>query len=297
MGNQDNTRTRDQDIRRQPPATGAGRRQEREEAGQAGPGRSGRSPAFRQRQDEPPLDAARPRDRPLAGRSFFAGRGRVPSAIVSRGAPAHNAGFVFRGRRFMADTFDAVVIGGGPGGYNAAIRLGQLGLKTACVDKRGTFGGTCLNIGCIPSKALLHTSELVRRGEEPSAQAGHQGRARTRSRPHDGAQDQGGRRTHQGRRIPPAQGQVRGHRRRARIAAPGKVEVTGKGGAVRTLKPSISSSRPLRGRLASRRDHRRDAHRVVHRRAVADGGAQAAARGRRRLYRPGAGLGVAPARG
>jgi dihydrolipoamide dehydrogenase len=60
----------------------------------------------------------------------------------------------------MADTFDAIVIGGGPGGYNAAIRLGQLGFKTACIDKRGTFGGVCLNVGCIPSKALLHTSEL-----------------------------------------------------------------------------------------------------------------------------------------
>jgi dihydrolipoamide dehydrogenase len=60
----------------------------------------------------------------------------------------------------MAETFDAVVIGGGPGGYNCAIRLGQLGLKTACIDKRGVFGGTCLTIGCIPSKALLHASEL-----------------------------------------------------------------------------------------------------------------------------------------
>ena len=60
----------------------------------------------------------------------------------------------------MADSFDVVVIGGGPGGYNCAIRLGQLGLKAACIDKRGTFGGTCLNIGCIPSKALLHASEL-----------------------------------------------------------------------------------------------------------------------------------------
>jgi len=59
----------------------------------------------------------------------------------------------------MADQFDTVVIGGGPGGYNAAIRLGQLGVNTACVDARGTFGGTCLNIGCIPSKALLHASE------------------------------------------------------------------------------------------------------------------------------------------
>src|SRR6201984_3667102 len=60
----------------------------------------------------------------------------------------------------MADSFDAIVIGGGPGGYNAAIRLGQLGLTAACVDKDDTFGGTCLNIGCIPSKALLHASEL-----------------------------------------------------------------------------------------------------------------------------------------
>src|ERR1043165_6472510 len=60
----------------------------------------------------------------------------------------------------MADTFDVVVIGGGPGGYNCAIRLGQLGQKVACVDKRGAFGGTCLNVGCIPSKALLHASDL-----------------------------------------------------------------------------------------------------------------------------------------
>jgi len=59
----------------------------------------------------------------------------------------------------MAEQFDAVVIGGGPGGYNAAIRLGQLGLMAACIDKRGRFGGTCLNIGCIPSKALLFASE------------------------------------------------------------------------------------------------------------------------------------------
>jgi dihydrolipoamide dehydrogenase len=60
----------------------------------------------------------------------------------------------------MSDSFDVVVIGGGPGGYNAAIRAGQLGLSSACVDSRGTFGGTCLNIGCIPSKALLYASEM-----------------------------------------------------------------------------------------------------------------------------------------
>ncbi|HEX6866195.1 MAG TPA: dihydrolipoyl dehydrogenase [Caulobacteraceae bacterium] len=56
--------------------------------------------------------------------------------------------------------YDVVIIGGGPGGYNAAIRAGQLGLKVACVEKRGVLGGTCLNVGCMPSKALLHASEL-----------------------------------------------------------------------------------------------------------------------------------------
>jgi dihydrolipoamide dehydrogenase len=56
--------------------------------------------------------------------------------------------------------FDLVVIGGGPGGYIAAIRAAQLGMKVACVEKRATLGGTCLNVGCIPSKALLHSSHL-----------------------------------------------------------------------------------------------------------------------------------------
>ncbi|MEL7482415.1 MAG: FAD-dependent oxidoreductase, partial [Pseudomonadota bacterium] len=60
----------------------------------------------------------------------------------------------------MADTYDVIIIGGGPGGYNCAIRAGQLGLKTACIEMRETLGGTCLNVGCIPSKALLHASEF-----------------------------------------------------------------------------------------------------------------------------------------
>jgi dihydrolipoamide dehydrogenase len=60
----------------------------------------------------------------------------------------------------MSEDYDVVVIGSGPGGYVAAIRAAQLGLKTACVEKRETLGGTCLNVGCIPSKALLHSSEL-----------------------------------------------------------------------------------------------------------------------------------------
>lgn len=60
----------------------------------------------------------------------------------------------------MAETFDVVVIGSGPGGYVAAIRAAQLGLKTACVEKNPALGGTCLNVGCIPSKALLHSTEV-----------------------------------------------------------------------------------------------------------------------------------------
>ena len=60
----------------------------------------------------------------------------------------------------MAD-YDLIVIGGGPGGYVCAIRAAQLGLKTACVEGRGALGGTCLNVGCIPSKALLHATELL----------------------------------------------------------------------------------------------------------------------------------------
>ena len=59
----------------------------------------------------------------------------------------------------MADAFDVIVIGSGPGGYVCAIRAAQLGLKVACVEKRATLGGTCLNVGCIPSKALLQSSE------------------------------------------------------------------------------------------------------------------------------------------
>ena len=61
----------------------------------------------------------------------------------------------------MAETdYDLIVIGSGPGGYVAAIRAAQLGLKTACVESRETLGGTCLNVGCIPSKAMLHASEM-----------------------------------------------------------------------------------------------------------------------------------------
>jgi len=73
----------------------------------------------------------------------------------------------------MADSsFDVVVIGAGPGGYVAAIRAAQLGLKTACIDRRGPPGGTCLNVGCIPSKALLQSSHLYEEADKHFADHG-----------------------------------------------------------------------------------------------------------------------------
>ena len=59
----------------------------------------------------------------------------------------------------MSQSFDVVVIGAGPGGYVAAIRCAQLGLRTACIERESALGGTCLRVGCIPSKALLESSE------------------------------------------------------------------------------------------------------------------------------------------
>ena len=72
----------------------------------------------------------------------------------------------------MENNFDLIVIGGGPGGYVCAIRAAQLGLKTACVESRGTLGGTCLNVGCIPSKSLLNSSELFSKAKNQFSNIG-----------------------------------------------------------------------------------------------------------------------------
>ena len=132
--------------------------------------------------------------------------------------------------------YDLIVIGTGPGGYVCAIRAAQLGLKTAVVEKRATFGGTCLNIGCIPSKALLHASELF---EEAGHTFGKMGigvsEPKLDLRAMMAFKDQG------------VEGNVRGvdflfkknkidtFFGSGRIVGPGKVEVKGEGGKAQTL--------------------------------------------------------------
>ncbi|MFK7877957.1 MAG: dihydrolipoyl dehydrogenase [Paracoccaceae bacterium] len=74
-------------------------------------------------------------------------------------------------------SYDVIVIGSGPGGYVCAIRCAQLGLKTACVEGRDTLGGTCLNVGCIPSKALLHASHMLHEAEHNFAAMGLKGKS------------------------------------------------------------------------------------------------------------------------
>ncbi|MGH1452193.1 MAG: dihydrolipoyl dehydrogenase [Paracoccaceae bacterium] len=74
-------------------------------------------------------------------------------------------------------SYDVIVIGAGPGGYVAAIRCAQLGLKTACVEGRETLGGTCLNVGCIPSKAMLHASHMLHEAEHNFAKMGLKGKS------------------------------------------------------------------------------------------------------------------------
>ena len=132
--------------------------------------------------------------------------------------------------------YDLIVIGTGPGGYVCAIRAAQLGLKTAVVEKRATFGGTCLNIGCIPSKALLHASELF---EEAGHSFGKMGIGVPAPKLDLAAmmafKDQGVDGNVKGVEFLLKKNKVDAFFGTGRIAAPGKVEVTGADGAKQTL--------------------------------------------------------------
>ena len=135
----------------------------------------------------------------------------------------------------MADQFDAVIIGGGPGGYNAAIRLGQLGLKTACIDKRGRFGGTCLNVGCIPSTALLHASERFDEARHDFAKLGIKAEVSLDLAAMMAQKDKVVGELTKGVEFLLKKNKAEAVVGEARIASPGKVEVKAANGTLRTL--------------------------------------------------------------
>jgi dihydrolipoamide dehydrogenase len=133
-------------------------------------------------------------------------------------------------------TYDLIVIGTGPGGYVCAIRAAQLGLKTAVVEKRATFGGTCLNIGCIPSKALLHASELFEEAGHKFAKMGiNVGAPKLDLAAMMKFKDEGVDGNVKGVDFLLKKNKVDAYRGTGRIAAPGKVEVKGADGKTQTL--------------------------------------------------------------
>lgn len=132
--------------------------------------------------------------------------------------------------------YDLIVIGTGPGGYVCAIRAAQLGLKTAVIEKRATFGGTCLNVGCIPSKALLHASELFEQAGHSFSKMGIGVSApKLDLKAMMAFKDQGVDGNVKGVDFLLKKNKVDAFLGLARIAAPGKVEVTGADGKTLTL--------------------------------------------------------------
>jgi dihydrolipoamide dehydrogenase len=131
---------------------------------------------------------------------------------------------------------DLIVIGTGPGGYVCAIRAAQLGLKTAVVEKSPTFGGTCLNVGCIPSKAMLHASELYEDAGHSFAQMGIKvGKPSVDLAALLKYKDQNVEANVKGVEFLFKKNKIDAFRGAARIVAPGKVEVKAADGAVQTL--------------------------------------------------------------
>jgi len=132
-------------------------------------------------------------------------------------------------------TYDLIVIGTGPGGYVCAIRAAQLGLKVAVVEKRATHGGTCLNVGCIPSKALLHASELFEEAGHGFAAMGIGVTPTLDLAKMQAFKDEGVKGNVQGVEFLLKKNKIDAHRGTGRIVAAGKVEVTPEGGAPSVL--------------------------------------------------------------
>ena len=133
-------------------------------------------------------------------------------------------------------TYDLIVIGTGPGGYVCAIRAAQLGLKVAVVEKRATHGGTCLNVGCIPSKALLYASEMFEEAGHGFAAMGIGVSPTLDLAKMQAFKDEGVKGNTQGVEFLLKKNKIDAHRGTGRIIGAGKVEVTPEGGAATVLK-------------------------------------------------------------
>src|SRR5215470_2426542 len=153
----------------------------------------------------------------------------------------------------MADRYDVVIIGAGPGGYVAAIRAAQLGFKTACVESRNSLGGTCLNIGCIPSKALLQSSEKFAEARQALAEHGVKvGEVGLDLAAMMGRKDKVVTTLTRGVEFLFRKNKVDWVKGKARIAAPGRIAVTSADGATEIGTTSViiatgSESTPLPG--------------------------------------------------
>ncbi len=130
----------------------------------------------------------------------------------------------------MAQSYDLVVIGTGPGGYVCAIRAAQLGLNVAVVEKRKAHGGTCLNVGCIPSKALLHASELFEEANNGFAEMGIKANAKLDLSKMMGFKDEAVTGNTQGIEYLFKKNKITAYHGAGRIAGPGKVTVKGENG-------------------------------------------------------------------
>lgn len=133
-----------------------------------------------------------------------------------------------------ASSYDVVIIGGGPGGYNAAIRAGQLGLKAAVIEMRATLGGTCLNVGCMPSKALLHASELFEAANTEFAGIGIEVKPKLNLDQMHKAKDESVGALTKGIEFLMKKNKVDWLKGKGRIAGPNKVEVEGADGSKTT---------------------------------------------------------------
>ena len=190
-----------------------------------------------------------------------------------------------------------IVIGTGPGGYVAAIRAAQLGKKVAVVEKRATHGGTCLNVGCIPSKALLHASELYAEAANGFAAMGIKVKPELDLAAMLAFKDEGVKGNVQGVEFLLKKNKIDHFHGTGRIVAPGKVEVTFINGEKQTVEAKdivIATGSEVAAIPGIAIDEK--THHLLHRRAVAAEGAEAPGGDRRGLYRARARLGVAAAR-